>query len=175
MLSQVPPQTIYVNENCEGIVPDLSLIAIVLENCEGPLTFIQSPDVGTILTVANPSIEATLQVIDAFGNPSNILIIPLSLLDTIPPILSWPEGQVAMTEKGTMDLWNNFIAAAKVNHIGIMLYDSGWRSDPVIDSLWALSDTTMLNEQLHWMEYNLTITAEEEAVLNEYLDIINQY
>jgi len=62
LLSQVPPQTIYVDENCEGVIPDYRGIVIASDNCPG-LTLEQIPVPGTILSVENPG--ANVEVIEA--------------------------------------------------------------------------------------------------------------
>jgi len=86
VLSQVPEQVIYANESCQGILPDYTQQITVNDNCSGPVILEQSPPQGTLLTSANPSIEVMVTGVDQFGNIA-ILTIPVSLVDTIPPVI----------------------------------------------------------------------------------------
>ena len=126
VLSQVPPQTLYVNQNCEGILPDYRTKVLVSDNCPSGYVLTQTPVPGTVLTVLNPSATVVITARDAFGNISLPLNIPVTLVDTIKPILSWPIGQANMTDQDAVYLWQNWVAAIKVHGIAKWMYDRKW-------------------------------------------------
>ena len=166
LLSQVPPQTIYVNENCQVILPDYRDSVIVTENCEG-YTLEQTPDPGTILDINSPAIGVEVIATDAFGNKSNTLVIPVILVDTIPPILEWPQGQIAMNDEQMNWLYKNWEAAVKVHGIGKWLYDMSWTQGM------PLADTARILESLHYYTNIIKLSDEEYSDLEAYLDSIN--
>lgn len=152
-LSQIPPQTIYVDQNCEGVLPDYTLVVIAADNCEG-LTIHQTPVAGTILTYLNPSLIVEIVAVDAFGNTSETLEVPITLIDTIPPTLMWPEGQIAMGDVGAAFLWNNLLDKldADLSHF---VYDQSWTQGI------EFSDTTRIEESLRWFTFNHKLSEEQ--------------
>lgn len=49
LLSQIPPQYIYINENCEAVLPDYLTKVTATDNCN-LASLIQIPEGGSILT-----------------------------------------------------------------------------------------------------------------------------
>lgn len=167
VLSQVPPQTLYVDQNCQATLPDYTQIVIASDNC-GEVTLYQTPEPGTIYGVDNPSFDVIVQGVDRFGLVSE-LIIPVTLIDTIPPVLEWPEGQVAMNDTGVINLWKNFEAAVKVQGIAKWMADVGGNYSWKPDSLQFANDTVEYN--LRFFTNVIEITEDE---YQEYLTYTNQ-
>lgn len=127
IIGQIPPQIVYADQDCQGLIPDFSKVAIVKDNCAGGITFIQNPSPGTLLTATNPTVNVTLKAKDISGNESNTLVISVVLTDTIAPILEWPAGPITMTEQQVIDLYKNWEAAVKVHGIAKYIYDQSWK------------------------------------------------
>jgi len=154
LLSQVPPQTLYVDQNCEGRIPDYRLIVIASDNCAG-LTLEQTPVPGTVLDVGNPGATVEIIATDAFGNKSNKLTIPVVLIDTIAPILEWPAGPIAMTDQQLIDVYKVWEAGVKVKGIADWIYDQTWTQG------YAFADTARILASLKTFTHAITLTDEE--------------
>ena len=139
LLSQIPPQTIYAGVGCTAPLPDYRSQVIASDNCEGILTITQNPVAGTLLTVINPAVTVILTAKDAFGNISKPLNVSVILIDTVKPILSFPIGQLNMTEQDMMNIYANWVAAVKVHGIAKWMYDRSWQQGLV------MADTTVLD------------------------------
>ncbi len=83
--------TLYVDENCEAVLPDLTGEATASDNC-GIDSIGQSPVPGTILT-AGDSISVDLTVYDENGNVSNCFLSVVAT-DTVSPALSCPQEAI---------------------------------------------------------------------------------
>ena len=160
LLSQVPPQTIYVDENCEGVIPDYTLIVIASDNCS-PVVLTQEPEPGFVLDVNTPTKDVIITGTDEFNNIAT-MIIPVVLIDTIPPILEWPEGQVAMGEDGVVQLYENWVAAVKVNGLAKFIYDQSWTQGI------PFADTAFIMNQLHYFTNIIELTDSEYSEFEEY-------
>ena len=67
--SQVFPITLYVDENCEAVVPDYTDDVTVVDNCPAGTVVTQVPVAGTLISLSQPcSVIAT----DAAGNASSL-------------------------------------------------------------------------------------------------------
>lgn len=139
LLSQIPPQTIYADQNCQGILPDYTTRIVATDNCLGAVIVSQTPVAGTLLTVSNPAVTVTLVATDAFGNKSKPLNVSVVLLDTVPPVLSWPTGQINMTEQDLINVYANWEAGIKVHGIAKWMYDRSWQQGLI------LADTTFVD------------------------------
>lgn len=155
LLSQVPPQTLYVDANCEARLPDYTLIVTATDNC-GDVVLTQLPAPNTLLDVTNPAMEVTVTGTDVFGNRSQ-LKISVTLIDTVPPILNWPAGQIAMGEKGAIDLYKNWKEAVKVYGIAHWIHDQRWTQGM------AFADTARILASLKTFTHAITLTDEEYA------------
>lgn len=164
LLSQIPPQTIYVGAGCEAPLPAYQNVVNVSDNCPGGLNFTQIPAAGTLMNVSNPLLNVELFAVDAAGNKSNTLIIPVLLVDTVAPILEWPIGQIAAGERQTGYLWQNTLASVKANGIAPWLHNMGWTQGL------ALADTAMIMEQLHWFFFSVRLSDEELDEYEAYVD-----
>lgn len=76
---------VYVNQDCEYIVPDFSGSAIASDNCDPSLTINQTPAVGSKLTGVNTNHFISLQAVDAAGNSSSCSF-QVTLQDTLAPV-----------------------------------------------------------------------------------------
>lgn len=164
LLSQVPPQTIYADSNCEGILPDYTTMVLASDNCEGPITISQTPIAGTKLTVVNPTINVVVVARDVFGNMSKPLSISVSLIDTIPPVLSWPIGQVNMTEDDILNLYRNWEAGVKVHGAAKWVYDQSWTQGL------PFADTTAIINGLKIFTHAIELTDDEYAQYVSYIE-----
>jgi hypothetical protein len=156
VLSQVPPQTIYVDASCQGRIPDYTKIITANDNC-GIVTLTQVPAAGFLLTVDNPVQDVVVTGTDRFGNKSQPLHISVTLIDTIKPILHWPQGQANMGEKGLLDLYANWEAAVKVYGIAQWMYDQHWTQGL------AFADSTKINNELHYFTNVIKLSDDEYA------------
>lgn len=84
MLAQIPPQYIYINENCEAVLPDYLTKVTATDNCN-LASLIQIPEGGSILT--NIVNEIEIMATDNTGNHTSINFNVI-LIDTIPPIIT---------------------------------------------------------------------------------------
>lgn len=84
MISQIPPQYIYVDESCGAALPDYLPMIIVTDNCQVDTVW-QSPTRGSWLTV--PTTTVLIRAIDNFNNHTDIMFT-VTLIDTIPPTIT---------------------------------------------------------------------------------------
>lgn len=112
VLSQIPPQIIYVNSSCQAVLPDYKTKVSVSGGCTG-FALTQTPLPGTILTIANK----TTVVIKATGTNGKTSQIQfnVSLADTITPVIIPDTSQFSQAEptKEMYDLssYNTMIAS----------------------------------------------------------------
>jgi hypothetical protein len=157
VLTQVPPQTIQADVNCQALLPDYTKIVLAFDHCNRPLTKQQSPLPGTLLTINNPAITVTITAKNDLGIMSEPMYISVLLIDTVKPILSWPVGQLNMTEQDVINLYKNWEAAVKVHGIAKWMYDQKWTGGM------AFADTTRIENELHFFTNIITLTDEEYA------------
>jgi hypothetical protein len=149
ILSQVPPQTIYANTECEAVLPDYTLQVTASDNC-GEVTLRQLPAAGTILTAANPVVDVLITGTDQFGNEA-FITVPVSMIDTIPPILEWVTGVASIGEQDVVNMYKNWEQAVKYYGIAEWIYDQSWKPDSlefaegVERSLWYFHHTIALD------------------------------
>jgi hypothetical protein len=87
VIGQVPPQTIYINANCQGVVPDYLPLFTFSDNCQVDTAF-QDPAPGYILTAAANSVNVQIIVTDVFNNFSTVMF-PVTVVDTICPTIAY--------------------------------------------------------------------------------------
>lgn len=81
-LAQIPPQYVYVDSECEGVLPDYAGLVIATDNCEiADITQIPVP--GTKIAVTT---VVEMRAIDATGNTSSAYFNAV-LLDTVAPLI----------------------------------------------------------------------------------------
>jgi len=91
LLSQIPPQYIFVGPNCEAVLPDFTTDQYVKieDNC-GIKSVTQTPAAGTVLTFTNPTVIVTIRATDLFDN-FNEVSFPVTAKDSIGPTIT-PTG-----------------------------------------------------------------------------------
>jgi hypothetical protein len=139
MLSQIPPQTVYAGAGCTAPLPDYRNKVVASDNCIGTIVITQTPIPGTMLTATNPAVTVVLTAKDAFGNTSKPLNVSVTLIDTIAPILTWPVGQINMTDQDLINVYKNWEAGVKIHGIAKWMYDRKWQNGLV------LADTTIID------------------------------
>lgn len=91
MLAQIPPQYVFVDENCQAALPDYRTQVTVTDNCSN-FTVTQTPEPGYVLDAANQSVEVVIRATDAFSNFSEISFV-VTAKDSIPPDIQ-PTGDL---------------------------------------------------------------------------------
>ena len=89
-LSQIPDQLVYVDQNCEAILPDYTPDVIVSDNCDAT-TVTQFPTPGTLLAGDQPVVIVTITALDMVGNAVSLGFNAL-LIDTISPTIEAGPG-----------------------------------------------------------------------------------
>ena len=84
-IAQIPPQYLYVGENCSAVLPDYLPSVTVSDNCE-LLSITQEPQAGLILNSSNNQVTVKISAWDKSGNMSQIEFL-VSIVDTIPPLI----------------------------------------------------------------------------------------
>lgn len=163
LLSQVPPQVIMAGPGCQAPLPDYRTKVVASDNCSGTITITQTPAAGTILNVGQPTLTVVMTARDQFGNVSKPLNISVTLIDTVKPILSWPQGQANMNEQDVINLYKNWQEAVKVHGIAKWIYDQRWTQGM------PFADTTRIMESLHYFTNIIKLTDEE---YNQYVSYV---
>ena len=83
VMSQIPPQSLYVNDECGAALPDYRLRMTFTDNC-GIDTVEQTPSPGSWLTQRYNTV--LIRAIDNFQNHTDVLF-SVELIDTIGPVL----------------------------------------------------------------------------------------
>lgn len=107
---------VYVNSNCEYVLPYLPLegIGTFSDNCKLDTVF-QTPAAGTILSGAGSSVLINFVVEDSTGNQATGSLT-LNLLDTLAPVISNCPGTITEpVTSGCNAVLQNYIALVNVN------------------------------------------------------------
>lgn len=135
-LAQIPPQVIYAGAECTAPIPDYRTQVIISDNCEIE-SVTQIPAPGYLLTSDNQIINVTIRAMDVFKNVTEA-VFTVTLLDTIPPVIEWPSGQVSMTDEDLNNLYASWVAAVKVHGIAKWMYDRTWTQGlPLADTTYV--------------------------------------
>lgn len=151
VLSQIPPQVIYADADCQAQLPNYLEQVVASDNCE-LFAVTQTPEPGYVLDAQNQIVNVTIRAEDVFHNSTEVTF-SVTLLDTIPPILEWPEGPVSMTDEDVGNLYRNWEAAIKVHGIARWMYDQSWAQglefadSTVVDRLRYFNNTIMLSDE----------------------------
>jgi len=86
-LSQIPIQYVYIDENCEAVLPDYRTKVKVRDNCVVTDT-IQYPAPGTVIDFANGIINVQIDAIDGSDNVGSI-DFDVMAIDTIKPVITF--------------------------------------------------------------------------------------
>lgn len=82
----LPIQIVHIGPDCNAPLPDYRGYFTAWDNC-GPVTMIQDPGAGLILTPENPYVQVRIIATD-FSDNTDIVTFDAILLDTIPPVIS---------------------------------------------------------------------------------------
>lgn len=85
MLSQIPPQYLYCDEDCQVPLPDYRDKIKATDNC-GIVNISQTPSAGFIMGFPGASIEVKIRAEDNSKNFKQVKF-KVTLLDTIPPVI----------------------------------------------------------------------------------------
>ena len=98
-ISQVPPQYLLVDENCQAVLPDYTTAEYitVTDNC-GVKSTVQTPDPGYVLNAVNQTVTVVIRATDNFGNFSETSFT-VTAKDEQPPVIK-PTGKLVA------DNWN---------------------------------------------------------------------
>ena len=145
ILSQIPPQYIYINENCEAVLPDYLTKVTATDNCN-LASLIQIPEGGSILTNMVNQIE--IRATDNTGNHTSINFNVI-LIDTIPPIIT--------VDDTTLTGDNS-------------LYGTGY---DIIDALYTQADKIIADKLTYWDENfpyeKIGLPVQDSSYFKEYL------
>lgn len=145
LLSQIPPQYIYVGVDCEAALPDYTTKVIATDNCLVK-SLTQTPIVGTILNATNPTVTVVIRATDSFNNFSEVSF-DVTALDTVPPVITYD----TLAFQTSLNQANEF-------------YDMG---DRIIATLDAAIDTTLGVKPSYMNEVMVTYTTPGYAVIGE--------
>ncbi len=83
--------TLYIGNNCQGIVPDYTSFVVGIDNCTTPgnLIFSQDPAPGTVITGAIVVTNMVMSVTDESGNTGTCMFV-MQTIDTIPSSIVCP-------------------------------------------------------------------------------------
>lgn len=100
-LSQIPDQPVYVDQNCEAVMPNFIPDIIAADNCDPSTVLVQSPAAGSI--VSQSVTPVTVTATDNSGNSASISFNVIQV-DTIPPSIEAGPGLLSLTweERGAM-------------------------------------------------------------------------
>ena len=138
-LSQIPDQLIYVDENCEAVMPDFRPHVVVADNCDNA-TITQTPYVGSLLDSGQPQVQVVIKASDISGNESNEIRFNVVLLDTISPVLSAGPGLLVYNLKDYGRIHNQmhrglvwkFDSVRAVDPTNVMVRDTSYRHDNLV-------------------------------------------
>lgn len=84
-MGQIPPQYVYVDSNCQAVIPDYRPLVKASDNC-GTVNLIQTPEAGYILGFTGLSREVVIRAVDASNNYAQVKFTVIAI-DTIPPVI----------------------------------------------------------------------------------------
>ena len=152
LIGQIPPQYLYVDENCGAAMPDYIPKFTYTDNC-GIDTVWQSPTKGTWLT--QPVNNAMIRAIDRFGNYTDILFT-VNLIDTIPPTITLNDS--TLLTNGINVMTNLYNMADRILAREELFFDSvfPWDSIPAHEAADSYANKVMLT----WTSPRFAFTGE---------------
>jgi len=154
-LAQIPPQYVYVDENCTGVLPDYLDLVVVSDNCE-VVNVTQLPVPGQLLS-STTMVE--IQAIDAAGNTSSVFFNVI-LLDTIPPSIQLNPAWPGYTDTEVGDMYKTFygwvqIKGVEINeqYAGKPYYVPEWDTVFYTDTFKIFQNTIPIPEEAHYANW----------------------
>lgn len=164
LMSQIPPQVVYAGQGCEAPLPDYRLMLSISDNCQVVDT-IQIPQPGYMLSASNVITDVTIRAVDISGNISEVNFT-VTMLDTIPPVIGW-EGITSMNDEQMLQLYKTWEQTVKAHGIAKWIYDQSWTQGM------AFADTTRIMESLKTFTHSITLSDEEYAEWEAYINSTN--
>ena len=104
---EIPLQIIYINENCEGVIPNyLADYFSVSDNCPNAV-LTQIPEPGIILDIYQQDTTVVITAIDRFGL-TDMVSFQVILVDTIPPEIHTLDLILTHSEQNIRDMYAAF-------------------------------------------------------------------
>lgn len=100
-ISQISPQYLTVDNNCQAVLPDYRTMVNITDNC-GVKDTLQTPAPGYVLDAVNQSVEVTIRATDLFGNFSEVKFM-VTAKDAKPPVIT-PTGDLLADNWKVIDL-----------------------------------------------------------------------
>lgn len=142
-----PPTSVPGDANCDGIIPDLTSLTTVSDNCtpSGNITLIQSPTAGSsISNTTNVTITAT----DLSGNSSTCIVV-VSIEDTTAPMITCPGDQTITANSNCEYTIPNYSSLVTVSDNCVGAGSITITQSPVVGTLSSATTTvTMTAEDL---------------------------
>lgn len=158
LISQVPPQYVYIGENCSAILPDYTTKVHATDNCV-LASLVQTPAPGTILTLMIN--DVVIKATDNSGNSSQISF-GVILIDTIPPIITVDDttltGDNTLTGSGYDVLEALYNQADRIIADKLKVFNENF---PYAELGLPVSDST------YYKEYLITIASPGYAVTGQ--------
>jgi len=135
-LSQIPDQLVYVDQNCEALLPDYTPDVVVVDNCDNA-TINQVPTPGTTLTSAQPTTQVVITAADISGNSASISF-NVVLVDTIAPTITAGPGLLSWNEYNIGKVVHKFHQGVIAMHDSIRIkypesdQDTSYREDNLL-------------------------------------------
>jgi hypothetical protein len=113
LLSQIPPQHVYVASGCSVALPDYRTKITATDNCE-VASFTQTPAPGFMLTPTNKTATVIVKATDGSGNFRQVTFT-VTLTDTIKPVLNIDPSLLAYNIDQIKEMYN--IADRAVSYV----------------------------------------------------------
>jgi hypothetical protein len=129
-IAQIPPQYVYVDSNCVGILPDYKYLVVAVDNCEiASLTQIPAPGVEI-----DQSTIVEMVAYDVAGNFSSV-VFDVVMLDTLAPTIMLNPDWQGYTEQEIMDMYRTFYGHTQIKFADYNAKYAGDTQIFVIDSM----------------------------------------
>jgi len=117
-------RTLYVDADCEALVPDLTTEVMAGDNCDTNLTVTQNPLAGAIVTTGTTVV--TITVTDDFANVDTCTVT-LTVADNTPPeITGCPDDITVNADAGGCTAVVTWTAPSAADNCGIQSFTSDW-------------------------------------------------
>lgn len=120
LMSQVPPQYLYVGADCGAALPDYLPMIRVTDNCQ-VVSVEQTPSRGTWLTT--PTTTVLIRATDNFNNFTDMMFT-VTLLDTVPPQITIADSSLITSAFDKMNTMYN--AADRILAFQDMWFDNNF-------------------------------------------------
>ncbi|MHC4671114.1 MAG: right-handed parallel beta-helix repeat-containing protein [Planctomycetota bacterium] len=88
-----PSQTVLADENCEGTVPDLCILAVITDDCDQEVNCDQDPPAGAKIPLGDTIVKLTTT--DDAGN-TGTCEVTVTVIEDVPPEITCPSDQTVL-------------------------------------------------------------------------------